>query len=254
MQADETTATRRSGKGSPSPFKRAVRAVLRSSLFQASAAALLHWILIFIYRTNRTAPGSQVIDAVLDEHRPVIIALWHGQQMLAHFARPPAVPVAGLVSRSFDGEITARVLVRAGNQVIRGSGGRNRKATSRKGGVAALLAMRDALRRGVNIVMIADISKGSARQSGEGIVMLARMSGCPIVPMAVATSRHYVVKGAWDRMTVNLPFGRKCLRFGAPIYVAPDADEAAIESARQRVTNELNDTTAIAYRCVGSRC
>jgi lysophospholipid acyltransferase (LPLAT)-like uncharacterized protein len=95
--------------------------------------------------------------------------------------------------------------------------------------------------------MIADISKGAPRQAGEGVVRLAKVSGRPIVPLALATSRYHVVEKAWDKMTINLPFGRRCLRIGAPIHVGPDAGPDELEAARQKVTAELNRVTAAAY-------
>lgn len=227
------------------------RAFLGSPAFQAAAAFMLHYALVFIYRTNPPVAESEDMLARVEAHSPVIVAMWHGQQMLVQFTRPKGEPVAGLVSRSVDAEITARLIELAGNEVVRGSGGRSRKAAGRKGGVAALIAMRDALRRGRHVVMIADISKGAPREAGEGIVALARISGRPIVPLALATSRHYVVKSAWDKMTINLPFGRRCLRLGEPIYVPADADELTLADIRRRVTEDLNRVTAEAYRLVG---
>ena len=41
-----------------------------------------------------------------------------------------------------------------------------------------------------------------------GIVTLARLSGRPIVPVALATSRRKVLEKTWDKTTINLPFGR----------------------------------------------
>lgn len=234
----------------PGLLRRAGKALLRSDVFQSAAAHVLHRLLVFIYRTNRPVAASDDMRAAIRGHEPVIIALWHGQQMLVQFTRPEGEHVAGLVSRSADAEINARVLKLAGNEVVRGSGGRRRSATGRKGGVAALIAMRDALRRGRHVVMIADISKGAPRQAGEGVVRLAKISGRPILPLALATSRHYVVKSAWDKMTINLPFGRRCLRLGEPIYVPADAGDAELAEFREKVTAELNRVTAEACRLV----
>ncbi|MGN6549218.1 MAG: lysophospholipid acyltransferase family protein [Pararhizobium sp.] len=253
MSATVPAKVKENSDGTPrrSLADRLGRAVLGAPPFQAAAAFVLHRALTFIYRTNPPVAGSQDMLAHVEAHSPVIIAMWHGQQMLAQFTRPRGEPVAGLVSRSVDAEINARLIKLAGNEVVRGSGGRSRKAAGRKGGVAALIAMRDALRRGRHVVMIADISKGAPREAGEGIVALARISGRPIVPLALATSRHYVVKSAWDRMTINLPFGRRCLRLGEPIYVPADADEQMLADIRRRVTEDLNRVTAEAYRLVG---
>ncbi|WP_099865336.1 lysophospholipid acyltransferase family protein [Pararhizobium haloflavum] len=227
--------------------------ILRSDLFQTIAARVLFSYLWLAFRTNRPVAGSQDLAEIAQREGPLIIALWHGQQMLVQFTRPAGEKVAGLVSRSADAEINARVLLLSGNEVVRGSGGRVRAATERKGGVKALIALRNALRRGRHVVMIADISKGAPRQAGEGIVRLAKISGRPIVPLALATSRHHIVEKAWDRMTINLPFGRRCVKIGAPIRVSRDADEAALESARQAVTAGLDQVTKDAYEAVESK-
>ncbi|WP_235891039.1 lysophospholipid acyltransferase family protein [Pararhizobium mangrovi] len=233
------------------PLRRFFKALLRSDAFQTVAARLLHTAMVATYRTNRPVAGSVDMLAHIEGHKPVIIALWHGQQMLVQFTRPLGEPVAGLVSKSADAEINARVLELSGNEVVRGSGGRERTQAARKGGIRALIALREALKRGRHVVMIADISKGSPRQAGEGIVRLAKISGRPIVPLALATSRHHVVARAWDRMTINLPFGHRCLRLGEPIYVPADADEAALAGFRKKVTDDLNRVTEEAYSRVG---
>ena len=231
-------------------MRRIRKAVLASNAFQSVAATCVHAALIFIYRTNRHVAASDDMATVVEGKTPVIVALWHGQQLLAQFVRPGHERVAAVVSRSADAEINARVLQKSDVHVIRGSGGRERAETARKGGVQALKGMVDALGRGLNVVTIADISKGTSRQAGLGIVTLAKLSGRPIIPMAIATSRYHVVKKSWDKTTINLPFGRACLKLGDPIYVPQDASEAELEEIRERVTDELNCATEKAYQAV----
>jgi lysophospholipid acyltransferase (LPLAT)-like uncharacterized protein len=105
--------------------------------------------------------------------------------------------------------------------------------------------------KGVNVVMIADISKGEVRQAGEGIVRLAKISGRPIVPVALTTSRRYVLEKTWDKTTINLPFGRRCLKLAPPIRVPANAGKDQIAAARAKVTSELNRITEEAKRAVG---
>ena len=233
-------------------MRRVQKALLGSGAFQSVAASCVHAALTFIYRTNRHLADSDDMAATVAGKTPVIVALWHGQQLLASFVTPEGERVAAVVSRSADAEINARVLQKAGVHVIRGSGGRERAETARKGGVQALKGMADALARGLNVVTIADISKGTPRQAGRGIVTLAKLSGRPIIPMAIATSRYYVVKKSWDKTTINLPFGKACLKLGDPIYVPQDASDADLESFRTRVTDELNSVTERAYEAVGA--
>jgi lysophospholipid acyltransferase (LPLAT)-like uncharacterized protein len=98
--------------------------------------------------------------------------------------------------------------------------------------------------------MIADIPHGTPREAGLGIVTLAKISGRPIVPIAVATSRRKVLESTWDKTTVNLPFGRCALIIGDPIAVPADADGEALEQFRTLVTDKLNEATDTAYRLV----
>jgi lysophospholipid acyltransferase (LPLAT)-like uncharacterized protein len=62
----------------------------------------------------------------------------------------------------------------------------------------------------------------------------------------MASSRRKVLDN-WDRTAINLPFSRISLVAAEGITVPPDADNAALESARQMVEKELNRITARAY-------
>ena len=180
---------------------------------------------------------------------PVIAAMWHGQHFMIHFAKRPQDPAASLVSRSGDGEINAVALRRLGVRAIRGSGARGRDYRE-KGGVSALRGMLRALEGGEMVVMTADVPK-IARVCGDGIVTLARLSGRPIVPVAVVTSRRFVLRN-WDRSTLGKPFGRGAMVLGEPVFVAADADERAVVEARRAVERELDRVHARAYALVGT--
>ena len=65
------------------------------------------------------------------------------------------------------------------------------------------------------VALTADVPKRS-RVAGLGIIMLARESGRPIMPFAMATSR-FIRLNNWDRTTINLPFGRGMLVGGEVI-------------------------------------
>jgi lysophospholipid acyltransferase (LPLAT)-like uncharacterized protein len=80
--------------------------------------------------------------------------------------------------------------------------------------------------------------------------MLAKVSGRPIMPFAMATSRFIQLKN-WDRTTINLPFGRGALVGIETIFVPPDADAETMERLRAKVEAVLNEVTARAYAQVG---
>ena len=198
-----------------------------------------------VWNTSRfTYEPADLYDRVRPD-LPVIVAVWHGQHFLTSFLKRDEHRVKVLISRHRDGEINAIIAERLGAGTIRGSGDHNREFL-RKGGVSAFKAMTTALRDGYNIVMTADVPKVS-RVAGLGIVMLARSSGRPIYPAAIATSRRHVMQNSWDKSAVNLPFSRGAVVMGEPIRVNTDAGNEDLEFVRQRVENELNRVTERAY-------
>lgn len=228
-------------------FRKRLRA---SPALRAASAAGLHGFLALVHRTNPLVAGGTDPRAVMTGE-PVIIALWHGRHFMVGFAAPPGVPVTALISRSADAELNAAVLERMGVETVRGSGGGARGGTGGKGGVGAFRALCRALERGRTVVMIAD-PQGRPREAGAGIVRLARASGRPVVAVAYSSSRVHLFERAWDRAALNLPFGRAAVVAAPPIHVPADADEAAMEEARRRLTAALDAATHEAGALAGA--
>jgi lysophospholipid acyltransferase (LPLAT)-like uncharacterized protein len=204
----------------------------------------------FVRRTNRFVREPADPYHRIGPMMPVIAAMWHGQHFMVHFAKRREDRAASLVSRSGDGELNAVALRHLGIRAIRGSGARGRDVRA-KGGVSATRAMLRALEAGEMVVMTADVPK-SSRVCGRGIVALAKLSGRPIVPVAVVTSRRIDFK-SWDRASLGLPLGRGAIVLGDPVFVARDADAAALETARQAVECGLDAVHERAYGLVGSK-
>jgi lysophospholipid acyltransferase (LPLAT)-like uncharacterized protein len=241
-------------KRGPRPLKAAwkkIRAPLAKSRFVKNTLAwLIAHAVRFIDRTNPRVAGSDDPDVVVAKVSPAIGALWHGQHLLAPTLRPRNLPMVAMFSRSADAELNALVAERLGFGTVRGSGGRTDSKGSDKGGARALITLKKLLDKGTNVAMIADIPHGTPREAGLGIVTLAKLSGRPIVPIALATSRRKVLERTWDKTTINLPFGRSALVLGDPIEVPADADSATLEEKRRQVTEELNRATDKAYQLV----
>jgi lysophospholipid acyltransferase (LPLAT)-like uncharacterized protein len=204
----------------------------------------------FVWHTNRFGIDPPDIYERVRPDLPAIVAMWHGQHFMMPFFKRQEHRVKVLISRHRDGEINAIAAKRLGVEPIRGSGTSGRDFL-KKGGVAGFKQMMEALARGYNVALTADVPK-IARVAGRGIVQLARASGRPIYPVAVATSRYIELK-SWDRSAFNLPFGRFAIAVGDPIRVAAGADDSAVEEARQMVEARLNATTKRVYDIVEGR-
>jgi len=226
----------------------------RSRFVKRATVSLLTQFVRLVGRTNRMAEGSLDLDAGYQHLEPAILALWHGQHLMTPAVYPSKRPLVAMVSRSADAELNAQVVERFGIETVRGSGGRDPQSHMDKGGAKALIQLKRSLDAGKNVCMIADIPHGTPRDAGQGIILLARLSGRPILPLAIATSRRKVLEKTWDKTTINLPFGRCAIVTSDPVWVASKADAGEIEVQRQKLTAALNEATEKAYRLVdGSR-
>jgi lysophospholipid acyltransferase (LPLAT)-like uncharacterized protein len=229
-------------------LKKLVRNLLRGSWLQRVVGFLAAGFLRLVWLTNKFTFDPSDVYAIVEPQIPVILAFWHGQHFLTPFVKTKDIHRAKvLVSRHRDGEFNAIAAERLGIGTIRGSGDHG-SAFHRKGGVGAFKEMVRALEEGYNVALTADVPKRS-RIAGLGIIMLARESGRPIMPFAIATSRFWRLKN-WDRTTINLPFGRGALVGGEIIMVPAEADAEAMEVLRVRLEATLNDATKRAYEQV----
>jgi hypothetical protein len=190
------------------------------------------------------------IERLVDGKLPVIVAMWHGQHFMISYARPRAIKrMAALISRHGDAGANAAALRWLNVIPIRGSGGRAERMRQ-KGGAEALREMLRALADGTTVALTADIPK-RARVAGPGIVTLARLSGRPIAPVAVVTSRRFQFK-SWDHASIGKPFGRGVIVISDFIEAPPDADEATMELLRKKVEDGLDDAHRRAYAKFGA--
>jgi len=166
---------------------------------------------------------------------PVIYTTWHCHLLYPlYYVRryyPQLPPLVVMASPSGDGEFIAQVARGLGFAVCSGS--------RRKGGVKALKQMADYFRQGYSCGLIADGSRGPARVAQKGVLYLARETGAPILPLAVA-ARPKITFNTWDRFELPLPFGRLALLVGEPLPVSPRDRGPALEARRQELEAGLN--------------
>jgi lysophospholipid acyltransferase (LPLAT)-like uncharacterized protein len=177
---------------------------------------------------------------------PLIYAVWHGRILMipwltARLRRTRgARAVRVLASRSHDGELVARWATRFGLSVVRGS--------SSRGGAEALRALAASVRAGEDVAVVPDGPRGPRECLQAGLVVLAALTGAPIVPLAFA-ARPARRLSSWDRFLLPMPFARAAVVIGPLATVARDGDR---ERARADVERALREVTAAADRLVGA--
>jgi lysophospholipid acyltransferase (LPLAT)-like uncharacterized protein len=185
----------------------------------------------------RVGIGEQHFERVLASSQPVVLAFWHNRMavcgdLIHRRMVRRGRPVAVLASLSRDGELAARMGRARGFRMIRGS-------TSR-GGLAGLLKLHRAIsREGCSVATAPDGPRGPAYEAQLGTVMLAKLAGAPIVPLAYAASRTWRLR-SWDRLVVPKPFARAIVAVGAPLEVAADLSDTELVAVSAELKRRLD--------------
>ena len=76
-----------------------------------------------------------------------------------------------------------------------------------------------------------DGPRGPRYQVQPGLVLVAKRTGAPILPMTFGAQWKRVLT-SWDAFLLPLPFSRIVVVYGEPIYVPADASAADLEAKR----------------------
>ncbi|GEM_PF-1710786 len=115
-----------------------------------------------------------------------------------------------MVSKSRDGELFKRLMAKFEIETVRGS--------STRGGIGAMKLLIDVARGGRDTSLALDGSKGPRYRVQPGALLLAQMSGMPLIPLAFDITRKIVLP-TWDHMIMPLPFGHIYAAFADPLYI-----------------------------------
>ncbi|MEX2295122.1 MAG: lysophospholipid acyltransferase family protein [Gemmatimonadota bacterium] len=174
--------------------------------------------------------GKERVEAFHQVGRPVIYAHWHTWILpLTILHRREGIVV--LVSEHGDGEYIARVIHRMGFATSRGS--------STRGGVAGVRGLVRALKDGKDAGITPDGPKGPAGVFKPGGLVVAQLSGAPIIPIHVSLDRAWRLD-SWDRFAIPKPFARVRIRYGQPQVVPRDASEPDLAAQARAIEVFLN--------------
>jgi lysophospholipid acyltransferase (LPLAT)-like uncharacterized protein len=197
----------------------------------------------FFWRTCRVTHvlGDEHTAQALARAPSLIPVYWHQHQLFC--ARylleqaPRGLKLGFLISPSVDGEIGVMIVSRFGGHVIRGSASHT--------GARALRDYYDALtRQGVSPAITPDGPKGPRFVFKPGAILLSQMSQRPILPMAFAASRAWLI--AWDKFVIPWPFSRIVIAIGEPRQVPRTLQPAALGALQQELAAELKRLFGVA--------
>lgn len=205
---------------------------LRIPAVQAVLSGLLAaWLRLCHTTTRWRFENREGAETVWTSVGGVIVCFWHSRITLAPACWPlkDAQEPRVLVSLSPDGEFIARAVQQLGFPAIRGSSSKKSALDKAKGGSAAF---RDALRwiqGGGAIALTPDGPRGPVEEMAEGAVMLARLSGAPVLLVGMASAPSLTLD-TWDRSKVPMPFGRGAIVYEGPLHIGRDADLDAVRA------------------------
>jgi len=189
------------------PLRRLVYALLAPVLL---GLIRLWWASCRIVRVD----GIEHLEHALSAHGALLPCYWHQHELFCgRFLlqqRSRGLVPGFLISPSVDGEVPATVARRLGARVIRGS-------STRTGARALRDYYRLLVEEGVSPVITPDGPTGPRFQFKPGGLLLAQLSGKPLLPMAYAASRAWLF--GWDRFVLPWPFSRIAIAVGAPVHV-----------------------------------
>ncbi|MDH5510415.1 MAG: lysophospholipid acyltransferase family protein [Nitrospinota bacterium] len=202
----------------------------------APIARAIIWLLCVTVRLK--VEGVENEDDLFLEGKPGIICCWHGRVLYLpyyyrHVRRRNRV-IDVLASPSHDGEFVARVSRLFGFGVIRGSSYKNSRT--------ALRAMVRSVAVGRWPGIIADGSRGPALVAQPGSVMLAKITGAPVIPVTVAFDRHWTLN-SWDRMIIPKPFAKGLVIHGNPVVFPSGGGRRELDSKREELNRTLGRIT-----------
>lgn len=182
---------------------------LRNPVIMKTVSFLLSEWLRFCYATIRWEhENTPLAEEVWEKGGGVLIAFWHSRLALgiASWPQDRAQPAKAMISLSADGEFIAQAVARLGIPAVRGSAANKEKKAVTKGGTQALRDGLKQLRVGA-LALTPDGPRGPARNMAEGLPVMARISGAPVLMLGLSC-KPAIRLNSWDRALIPLPFAR----------------------------------------------
>ena len=217
-------------------------------VWYAIVIALARGVLRFFWSTCRIerVVGGEHLEGRLERGEPSVVCYWHQMHLFgSHYLfglSGGGGRIGYLISPSVSGEVPAAIARGMGVEVLRGS-------TTRSGGRALRDTYMAIKRRGISLVITADGPKGPLHEFKPGAILLAKMTGAPIVPVAYA-ARHAWHVHTWDRFIIPRPGSGIAIAVGAPIEIPGNTSLDEIQPIQRQLEEAMSATVARAQEAL----
>ncbi|MFH1223631.1 MAG: lysophospholipid acyltransferase family protein, partial [Pseudomonadota bacterium] len=161
-----------------------------------------------------------------------IVAHFH-QDELALIERRTNSNFCVMTSTSTDGKMMKRFLELLGYKCAEGS-------ATRDGSKALLTLIKFANNKKLNPVMAVDGPRGPIYKVKKGVIVLAKETGAPILPVGVKISRAFCFNKSWNKALLPKPFSTVEIKFGRVIDVPKNTTKDELNAYAKTLEDELS--------------
>ncbi|MGC6466887.1 MAG: lysophospholipid acyltransferase family protein [Akkermansiaceae bacterium] len=199
-----------------------------------ASGSLLGWFIRLLGMTVRREVKGD-LKRLQEYESPIIHVLWHNQIGVAPQLWRKMFPkrnVVVLTSASKDGAVLSAAVKVFKVGAVHGSSSRR--------GVAALVALRKAARKGNDLVFTPDGPRGPKYELQPGVIKIAQTTGCLISPFKIEFSSCWRLK-TWDSFQIPKPFSKAVITLFEPVTIPEDLDEEGFEKERRILESTLKE-------------
>jgi lysophospholipid acyltransferase (LPLAT)-like uncharacterized protein len=174
--------------------------------------------------------NKDIEDNIIKKGQRPIYVSWHQRFFPGIFFLSDRKPIAIIVSKSKDGDIISKIIKMLGWLPVRGS--------SSKGGTEALREVKRLAKAGFSLGHIVDGPKGPFGEVKQGLLILAKISGMPILPVIISAENKWIFN-SWDKFNLPKPFSKVIIFFGKETFIPKNSGKEDIELHRIRIQEDL---------------
>jgi lysophospholipid acyltransferase (LPLAT)-like uncharacterized protein len=169
---------------------------LSRSIAQVILPPLGYLLMRFFWYTSKK--NFHIAEEISQEQS--IVVCWHGELLMSpqayrHFHKKQLA--SGIISRHFDGEMIARILMYFSIAPLRGS--------SSRGAKQVLLEAFRALKKGDDLLVTPDGPRGPRHSISDGAIALAHKAKAPVLTVNYIPKAYWQL-GSWDKFVIPKPF------------------------------------------------
>ena len=173
---------------------------LNNNLVISTLVGVIRFYIWFVYFTSRVIVEiDKQSDVILNSKMPAILLSWHNRILLAPKMLQRFGKLYAVVSMHNDGDYLSKFITSYGHGVIRGS--------SKKGAVAAMIGLRNALNDNGVVMITPDGPRGPREKINSNVVGMIKKFNVPALFVSYSCSKK-ITCNSWDKFIIPLPFSK----------------------------------------------